>query len=878
MTTNIAVYGDQAYPFEHGPGTTAYLPHDPAAPLHPANPVVELPDGRLVEQFPLSKLESVFTLEVFQLMDKPLKPDEPFRRVVPPEMVDTGDPQTGYLAPDAETKLVQVRKAPPPERRRPHLFPHGLRGDDTMRCDPQPVIDAAHAAITALAPPNWTALTLECVATMRRIEVAATVAFVNGEVRSWVPPAMVSQWLHRMRMREYKTTVGVWTRLALEFTPDVPVVTLTRGSAEKLEFLLSSTVPDYHDRLELVWDELRLLPTMPQCIHPRMLEDVMQLASMRNAGQMYAAAHDEVPPPDPGGRTEAVRLFDGVDSAGKPVWYRPRVGYKEQDAVVHYLEQAPLVLWSRGMTNDVIAEQDEPTVPLGFHTDGRWVWPSAVAYYLREHGIPPVLELVDHIRQNRYQLPDEIPRIALSRADAVAKGIPWDESSVDQEFADAMNPVYDTIARCQTSPRFYSLGEHKNPAWCLVRDGDWYSVYWADAEGLVYSRMRFGDVRNAAAYLIGQLESGKSSLGWGADEEIPWWQSPTASLSDVDPPLSDFPTVMSTRVTDLAVSRYGAMDGNMVFALDTPPEQCGYSSEQGELAHHRYVLTGEWWVMTGVSAAGGRMYLLPGSVIDHLRSGFLEEIADERAPGVGIGQPAAGDGQFTPGNGRPVAAAPEAGGSQSTPGNAGPVPDNPAAEGETGPNAEPPLPEGHPGLPPVTDAARAEARRFAGGWLWCADPDIHPGYIDGAPDFTLLGAYKVDDEGNLTGEKFINDTYRPGPTARGFPEAHSEFEFVLNYIAAGWLPQERILSTVLENDVIVETDGTGGLRVGVHQNGTRFLVVWSSPQLVPQSAQAPRAVPGRSLLPVLAGTTVVVNPDAVMGIEIPGDDLIAAAR
>ncbi|CRK61182.1 hypothetical protein [Alloactinosynnema sp. L-07] len=192
---------------------------------------------------------------------------------------------------------------------------------------------------------------------------------------------------------------------------------------------------------------------------------------------------------------------------------------------------------------------------------------------------------------------------------------------------------------------------------------------------------------------------------------------------------------------------------------------------------------------------------------------------------------------------------------------------------ETGDVEEIDLPE----LPPVTDALRAEARRNPGGWVWCADPDVDPRHIEGPPNFALLGAYRADENGELTGETFRNDQYLPGPTRRGFPAPRTDFELVLNFVSAGWLPQERILSASLDADFILDTDGAGGLRVGVDEQGRRFLVVYSSPGYVPPTVTLPKQATGRGLLPALAGVTLIVNPGGTMGIELPGDDLIAAA-
>ncbi|MFD9547011.1 hypothetical protein ACFWBG_06480 [Nocardia salmonicida] len=88
--------------------------------------------------------------------------------------------------------------------------------------------------------------------------------------------------------------------------------------------------------------------------------------------------------------------FDGRDPEGKPVVNRSAVDSDIQDRVLSYLEHAPVILSARGHD----ADEFDPTqrdVPLNFHTDGAFVWPGAVPYYLRKYGLPPEAALVQHI-------------------------------------------------------------------------------------------------------------------------------------------------------------------------------------------------------------------------------------------------------------------------------------------------------------------------------------------------------------------------------------------------------------------------------------------------------------------------------------------------
>ncbi|WP_199442808.1 SseB family protein [Umezawaea beigongshangensis] len=180
----------------------------------------------------------------------------------------------------------------------------------------------------------------------------------------------------------------------------------------------------------------------------------------------------------------------------------------------------------------------------------------------------------------------------------------------------------------------------------------------------------------------------------------------------------------------------------------------------------------------------------------------------------------------------------------------------------------------HPGLPPVTEAMRAEAKKFPGGWLWCADPEIDPRYVDGAPTPTLFGAYAVGPDGELTGETWRNDQYRPGPRRLGLPEPETQFEEVLNLVTAGWLPYEALLAPALE--AVFWTTSEGDPEILLDAQGNRVLPVYSSFRHLPPDVQ-PGQVSLRSLLSVLPGVLVLVNAGGAVGADIRGEHLAQVA-
>ncbi|TDD64482.1 hypothetical protein [Actinomadura rubrisoli] len=100
------------------------------------------------------------------------------------------------------------------------------------------------------------------------------------------------------------------------------------------------------------------------------------------------------------------RLFDSVDAAGRPVVQRPPVPDEEREGLLRYLAGAPIVLAARGFDTDVLDPAGRAEVPMTFHTDGTWIWPGAVAYYLREHGVAPEPDLVGWARGNGFEIPE----------------------------------------------------------------------------------------------------------------------------------------------------------------------------------------------------------------------------------------------------------------------------------------------------------------------------------------------------------------------------------------------------------------------------------------------------------------------------------------
>ncbi|SDD50509.1 hypothetical protein [Actinokineospora iranica] len=184
----------------------------------------------------------------------------------------------------------------------------------------------------------------------------------------------------------------------------------------------------------------------------------------------------------------------------------------------------------------------------------------------------------------------------------------------------------------------------------------------------------------------------------------------------------------------------------------------------------------------------------------------------------------------------------------------------------------------HPGLPPLSNAMRAEARATPDGWLWCADPEAEPRLLGGLPTPTLLGAYRIGPDGEPTGETWLNIDYRPGPRRLGLPEPENTFEKILNLVTATWLPYEPILAAALDSPFLALPTPDGSTAIVRDANGNLVLPVYSSHRFLPHGAPPPERIGLRPLLPLLRDVLVVVNPGAKVGVDIRGDQLIDHAN
>ncbi|PXY38053.1 TNT domain-containing protein [Prauserella flavalba] len=245
------------------------------------------------------------------------------------------------------------------------------------------------------APRDWRRVTAEYRAVGRYHELTGEVVTSDGTTEEWLATHDIATLFGRLRAGMYREGRGTWFNARYQ---------LDHPSSYNLEYDRDEPHWDLAPPPQAYADELRMFP--------RSEENVPDWLMRRMAG---------LGPERPGPRFRMARIFDGVGPNG-PVINRPELDVEEQDRVLDYLDGAPVVVPGRGYDIDRLASTPESTVPIAFHSDGTWIWPAAVNYYLREYGVAPEPDLLQHMRANGFGIPDVPDPVRQAAAAHITRG------------------------------------------------------------------------------------------------------------------------------------------------------------------------------------------------------------------------------------------------------------------------------------------------------------------------------------------------------------------------------------------------------------------------------------------------------------------------
>jgi hypothetical protein len=468
------------------------------------------------------------------------------------------------------------------------------------------------------APSDWTQIRVGYRAAGSFVEMRGEAEGLDGQFRPWNPPAAAAEeWASmRARMIAPGRGTGPWsgTQMIIEF----PVRTSTRYITEDPGW---KTKPP----AAAVLDDLRRFPRLPEHVPDWMKAIVPNVEQVLDARARFREA----------------RVFDRREANGRPVVDRPPVPADEVAGVLRYLNEAHLVLGGRGHDTDLFVPDSAPDVPAGFHTDGTWLWPASIPHYLAKHGVPPEPELVGHIRAANFTPPPVDTATAALAHTALTGEVPAEPAPAEPapaELSDGdrkqLAQIALALSEAGINPRAYSLDGPVDESWCLERAGDEWQVAQYE-RGLSFAARTFPTLFEAGAYLLGTLTILPARLRAGGPDT-----NTVAALNDWpiqplpgEPPLTLLAHKrMVTLMAGREVVRHGGPGGNLVFTPNTEFPEMSLRAEREAEGSRRYRVTRDLRVLAGTTVpwhgqpGGGRGYLLPRSVGEHLADGSLADI------------------------------------------------------------------------------------------------------------------------------------------------------------------------------------------------------------------------------------------------------------
>lgn len=252
----------------------------------------------------------------------------------------------------------------------------------------QQLIQEIGRAIVRALPPGWQEAAVEYRAIGSYQELAGQLIAPNGTAVPLAPPMETAAQFAQLRNGMYQDDRGTWV-----------------SALYKLQRPGSYTV-DFNGDQEPTWRTAPPPGAFAEELHvyPRPAGSVPEWLAAQTGAP--TAPGTPAAPSGPVAAADGMRAATVFDDAGNPIMGRPAVAPDERDLLAQYLERAPVVLAARSYDTDRLDPTQSAAVPMTFHTDGSWVWPGAVAYYLRVHGVTPEPELVEHVRTTGFRLPD----------------------------------------------------------------------------------------------------------------------------------------------------------------------------------------------------------------------------------------------------------------------------------------------------------------------------------------------------------------------------------------------------------------------------------------------------------------------------------------
>lgn len=85
--------------------------------------------------------------------------------------------------------------------------------------------------------------------------------------------------------------------------------------------------------------------------------------------------------------------------------------------IVHYLQHGILYIATPGIAYDVLSKTARPSTAPHMLTDGTWVWPADLAYYVYQYHCRLPSVFIDDMRSHNWRLPEDASMKRISQTD-----------------------------------------------------------------------------------------------------------------------------------------------------------------------------------------------------------------------------------------------------------------------------------------------------------------------------------------------------------------------------------------------------------------------------------------------------------------------------
>lgn len=175
--------------------------------------------------------------------------------------------------------------------------------------------------------------------------------------------------------------------------------------------------------------------------------------------------------------------------------------------------------------------------------------------------------------------------------------------------------------------------------------------------------------------------------------------------------------------------------------------------------------------------------------------------------------------------------------------------------------------------PEITPEMRASAMANPNTWLYVIDPAFDADAE--VPPWGVVGAYPVNDRGEIDTNFRRNTEYRPSPVALRLADPATDLERLLQLVRAGHRDQAELPAAVLDANLLLYAAGPDDRSVTGFpaKQGTVMVPACTSVAHVPNAWPGWREIRGRDLVPLLRGYPLVVNPAGPVTAMFPAEHL-----